>query len=126
MPQLNIGRTVLAVLAGYVANAVLVAATEQLLARLIPQRHYFLADLVTQSLYEVAAGYLCSLIAKPSERRVAMLGLIGLGLPVGAVSLIASWKAEPHWYGIALLSIWAPGVWIGIALERWMTGSPAL
>jgi peptidoglycan/LPS O-acetylase OafA/YrhL len=125
MPRFNLGRTILAILAGYAVNAVLVAATEQLLPRLISERHYFVVDLITQCLYEVVAGYLCSYIAKPSERRIAVVALVVLGLLVGTVSLITSWKAEPHWYGIALLSVWAPCVWIGTDLARRRTDSSA-
>jgi peptidoglycan/LPS O-acetylase OafA/YrhL len=121
MLRASIGRFIIAVLAGYAANAVLVAATEQLLPRLIPSPDYFVADLITQCLYEVAGGYLCCLIVKRSERWIAVVGLVGLGLLIGTISLITSWKAEPHWYGIALLSVWAPCVWIGSALERWVT-----
>jgi peptidoglycan/LPS O-acetylase OafA/YrhL len=106
----SIGRFILAVLAGYTGNAVLVAASEQLLPRLIPNPDYFVADLITQCLYEVAGGYLCCLIAKRSERWIAVVGLVGLGLLVGTISLVTSWKAEPHWYGIALLSVWVPCV----------------
>ncbi len=42
-----------------------------------------------------------------------MAGLLGLGVTVGTVSLIAFWKTEPHWYGIALLAVYPPCVWIG-------------
>jgi hypothetical protein len=120
MLRASIGRVILAVLTGYAANAVLVVASEQLLRKLILNPDYFVADLITQCLYEVARGYLCSLIAKRSERWTAVVSLVGLGLLVGTIFLITSWKAEPHWYGIALLSVWAPCVWIGYALERWV------
>jgi peptidoglycan/LPS O-acetylase OafA/YrhL len=78
------------------------------------------ADLITQCLYEVAGGYVCCLIAKRSERWIAVIGLVVLGLLIGTISLITSWGAEPHWYGIALLSVWAPCVCVGYALERWV------
>jgi peptidoglycan/LPS O-acetylase OafA/YrhL len=126
MRHINVGRIILAILAGYTVNALLVAATEQLLPRLVPGKHYFVVDLSTQCLYEVAAGYLCSVIAKPSQRRTAVFGLVVLGLLVGTVSLITSWKAEPHWYGITLLCVWAPCVWIGSSLARRRTHSSAL
>jgi peptidoglycan/LPS O-acetylase OafA/YrhL len=97
MLRASIGRSIIAVLAGYAANAVLVATTEQLLPRLITSPDYFAADLITQCLYELAAGYLCCLIAKRSERWIAVVGLVGLGLLIGTISVITSWKAEPHW-----------------------------
>ena len=65
----------LAVVAGYTANAILVAATEQLLTLHAPPGGapplvYFVVDLITQCLYTVAGGYLCRLIAR--SRRVAI------------------------------------------------------
>jgi hypothetical protein len=55
------GRIILAVVAGYAANAILVVATEQLLLPLIrdgrPPLYYFVADLISQCFYTVAGGY---------------------------------------------------------------------
>ena len=117
------GRTVLAVVAGYLANGIMVGGTEQLLSLLIPGRNgrpplfYFVLDLISQCLYTAVGGYLCCLIARPS-RHGAVAGLMGLGVLVGTVSLVTSWKTEPHWYGIALLVFYVPCVWIGWTLER--------
>jgi hypothetical protein len=119
MPRVNIGRTFLAVIAGYATNAVLVVVTEQLLSRFLDPTYYLVADVVTQCLSTIVGGYLCCLIAQRS-RGIAMAGLIGLGLLVGTVSLVTSWKAEPHWYGVTLLSVYAPCVWIGFMSERRM------
>jgi hypothetical protein len=118
----RVGRTVVAVIASYVTNAILVVATEQLLSShapsgaTAPQLNYFVVNLISQCLYTVVAGYLCCVIARPSQR-VALAGLIGLGLSVGTVSLVTPWKSEPHWYGIALLAVYAPCVWIGWSLR---------
>ncbi len=122
MSKRNIGRSVLAVVAGYLANGILVAITEPLLrvrapgAEAAQPLRYFVLDLMSQCLYTVAAGYLCSVIAGPT-RRGALAGLMGLGVLVGTVSLVLSWKTEPPWYGIALLAVYAPCVWIGGALK---------
>ena len=112
------GRMIGAVLAGYLINAALVAATEWILPRIIANKYYFAVDLTTQCLYEIAAGYVCSFLAKLSGRRIAVVILILVGLLVGAISLTASWKTEPPWYGIALLLVWPPFVWLGHDLER--------
>jgi hypothetical protein len=125
MSRRNIVRIILAVVAGYIANAILVAATEQLLSRASgpgssQPSFYFVADLISQCLYTVVGGYLCCVIAGP--RRTAMAGLIGLGVLVGTVSLVASWKTEPHWYGGALLSVYPPCVWIGWTLKGRRSG----
>ena len=101
-------RVLFAVLAGYLADAALVAVTEQILRS---SRYYLVVDLVTQCLYTVAGGYLCCRLAK--SQRAALAGLIALGMVVGTVSLVTSWAAEPHGYGTALLAVYAPCVWIG-------------
>jgi hypothetical protein len=121
MSRTGVGRTVVAVIASYLTNAILVVATEQFLSSRAPSGatapplNYFVVDLISQCLYTVVAGYLCCVIARPSQR-VAMAGLIGLGLTVGPVSLVTSWKSDPHWYGISLLAVYAPCVWIGWSL----------
>lgn len=109
-------RIVAAIVAGYLLNALLVAATELFLTRLIHGRAYFVTDLITQCVYEVAAGYLCCLIAGPSDGRAATIWLILLGLGIGGFSLAASWNSEPRWYGLALLCIWPPFIWLGYFL----------
>lgn len=109
-------RTILPVLAGYGANAVLVAATETVLPKFMRGTSYFLTDLITQCLYEMVAGYICCLVAERPKRRLAVLVLIGVGLLIGTISVVASWNAEPYWYQIGLLLVWAPCVWIGYVL----------
>jgi Zn-dependent protease len=124
------GRIILAILAGYIANAVLIVATEQLFSLLVPgfdagpPLYYFVVDLISQCFYTVAGGYLCCVIARPSQR-VAMAGLIGIGVSVGTVFLITSWKTEPHWYGIALLVVYPLCVWLGWTLKSRMFSPPA-
>jgi hypothetical protein len=118
MARRRTGRIAAAVLAGYLLNAVLVAATELFLTRLVHGRSYFVADLATQCVYEVASGYLCCVIALPSDKRTATVSLILVGLTVGGFSLAASWNSEPRLYGIALIGIWAPFIWVGYLLAR--------
>src|SRR5262245_47793625 len=120
MASARIGRIILAVLAGYITNAALVVITELILR--VPGKHapqplrYFVLDLVSQCLYTIIVAYLACWIAGPGHRG-AMLGLISLGLVVGSASLASSWNAEPHWYGIALLTVYPVCVWIGCRLR---------
>jgi hypothetical protein len=46
-----------------------------------------------------------------------MARLMGLGVLVGTVSFVATWKTEPHCYGVALLRVYQPYVWIGWTLK---------
>lgn len=114
----TVGRIIVAVLVAYAVNGLLIAGTEQLLLLAFSGGRYLLADVATQCLIQLAAGYLCSRIAQ-SKRQPAIIGLVALGLLVGAVSVAASWRAEPHWYGLALLMVYAPCVWIGYRLDSY-------
>jgi hypothetical protein len=129
MSRGSIGRILLAVAAGYLANSILVAATEQLLSLLLPgvgatpPLRYFVLDLISQSPTHKP---------KPlhNDRRIpvqdcpafpaggALVGLIAPGLVVGIPSLAMSWKTEPHWYGIVLLAVYPPCAWAG-----WILGA---
>lgn len=110
-------RIFFAVVVAYLANALLIVGTEQLLARGFSATRYFVSDVVTQSVIQVGCGYLCSSISN-ARPRPAIVGLIAIGFLVGGFSLAASWHADPHWYGIALLVVYAPCVWIGYRIER--------
>src|SRR5262245_35339829 len=113
-------RIIVAVVAGYVANALLIAGTEQMLSRLVTPARYRVADVVTQSIIQIGCGYLCSRIAK-AQRLIATVVLILVGLLIGSVSVVASWESEPHWYAITLLCVYAPCVWAGYRLEQHST-----
>ena len=115
-------RVILAIVAGWVANAFLVGVTEVLLwstmrgaGGKLPGKYYII-DLVCQCCFTVLGGYLCCRIAG-SSRRAAMYGLMLLGLLIGGLFLPSSWTREPHWYRIALLAVWVPCVWIGWRLR---------
>jgi hypothetical protein len=115
VPQLKIGRTILGVVAGYVTNALLVGITEAIYVRFLNRRKYFVVDLLTQIFATIIGGYLCCFTAQRGMK-IAAISLTILGLIVGLTSLVMTWNAEPHWYGIALLSVYAPCVWTGYTL----------
>ena len=98
---------VLPVVVAYLANALLIAGTEQLLVRVFSGAKYLVADVVAQSVIQVGCGYLCSRISNAMSRP-AIVSLIAIGLLVGGFSLTASWHADPHWYGIALILVYGP------------------
>jgi LytS/YehU family sensor histidine kinase len=112
---LKVGRTILGVIGGYVTNALLVGITEAIYFRFLDGWKYFVVDLSTQIFATIIGGYLCCFIAQRG-RRIAATSLTILGLIIGLISLVMAWNVEPHWYGIALLSVYAPCVWTGYAL----------
>ena len=118
---MGIGRLVSAVTAAYVVNAILVAATNQILSPIAADSKrrldFLVIDLISQCVYTIVAGYLCAAIAGPL-RHGAITSLIGLGLTVGTFSLVTSWNREPHWYSISLLLVYAPCAWVGYLATR--------
>jgi len=115
------GRSLIAAIIAYAAFGCAVAVTEWLLSSAAPigatgRPFYFVADLISQCVYLVGAGYLCCVLSRPTEW-LAITILIALGLVVGTLSLVTSWNREPHWYGIALITAYVPCIWIRRALR---------
>lgn len=115
-------RTLVAVLAAYALNAALVLLVEASLARVSRGNSYYAADLALQCLIELAAGFVCCIVARRGKEQLVAGWVVGLGLIVGTFSLVLSWNSEPHWYATALLGVWAPCIWagyrIGLRLEH--------
>jgi hypothetical protein len=74
-----VGRAILSVVTGYVANAPLVGVTEALYVRIFAPGEYFVVDVATQSAATMIASYLCCVIAQGAKRIVA-IGPTALGL----------------------------------------------
>ena len=121
MSRSSVGRVLVAVIVSYLGFGLMVAVTERLLSSATTSSSaanptYFLADLASQCLYLVAAGYVCCVMARSYRLAIAFLTVVGL--VVGTLSLVTSWRSEPHWYGIGLLVTYAPCLWTGWILRR--------
>jgi hypothetical protein len=124
------GRTIAAVIFGYMTTGLLVVLTDQIFSGLIPGFHsmktpplyYFAISLATNTIYSMVGGYLTSAIGR-NQWRTAALGLIILGEVLGTVAQRALWHTVPHWFGLGLLALYAPAVWIGAYL-RWRSKKP--
>src|SRR5262249_24116682 len=131
MPKASTGRVIVAVVVGWMTNAILTGVTEVLMWKgmrgaggKLPGEYYII-DLIAQCCFTVIGGYVCCAIARP-PRRMAMVSLMLLGLLIGGLSLPSSWSREPHWYRIALLAVWAPCVWIGWRLRAHQAVTPQM
>ncbi|HWF46022.1 MAG TPA: hypothetical protein VG168_03370 [Bryobacteraceae bacterium] len=117
-------RTIGAIIFGYMTTGLMVILTDQIFSGLIPGFHstktpptyYFIVSLITNTLYSMVGGYLCSAIAR-KQWRTSTLGLIILGETLGIVAQRALWHTVPHWFGIGLLALYAPAVGIGAYLR---------
>ena len=115
-------RTILGAVLGYAFIGVLIAGTDYLVGHLIrgfstmkvPPTWYFLASLVTDTLYTLAGGWLCAVISLRDLR--ATVGLIIIGEVMGIASTVYLWNTVPHFYSFYLLIMYPPAVWFGAKL----------
>ena len=117
-------RSVLAVLAGFLAVAGLSLATDQVLHELevYPPWGQPMWDpglnvlaLSYRTIYTILGGYITASLAPRSPmRHVVILGIIGLiAGTAGAVTAISLANLGPNWYPIALAVTAFPCVWLG-------------
>ena len=117
MSSKSAGRIVFAAVVAYLLNIILIVATDIVFVKLmppvhsVPRRSYLLADLIGQSVIQTVAGYVCCWIA--GGRPSALAFLTAVGIVIGGFSVFHSWQSEPHWYGIALLAVYFPCLWLG-------------
>lgn len=120
----QLGRSVVAVLAGMAVGIVLTLATDLVLHKLhvfppygvrVPDRLLFLAT-AYRTVYGIAASYLTAYLAPCRPIAHAMVGG-GLGFLAALAGAIATWNAgpayEPHWYPVALVVLALPQSWFG-------------
>lgn len=118
------GRSILAVLAGFVAVVVLSIVSDigmkalGLLpaSGLAPSNTALAVALVYRSIYAIAGGYITARLAPAWPMQHALIsGLVGLILSIAGV--IATWNGGPEfgakWYPLALVAIAMPCAWIG-------------
>lgn len=130
VPSLRLGRSILAVLAGLVLNAVLSTATDVLLSLIgvfPPLSEYGQANSFNDSmlalalLYRTLFGVLgCYVTARLAPRRPMFHSLIlgGVGFAIGVAGAITMWNVSSAWYAIAIIAVTLPAAWIGGSLAQ--------
>ena len=122
--------SVVAVLAGLFANAILSSATDMILvaAGVFPPLHdfgnpAFFSDslLLLALLYRTAFGVLgCYLTARLASRRpmTHSLALAGIGFVIGVVGAMATWGIWHSWYSLAIIAVTLPSGWLGARIAQ--------
>ena len=116
------GRSILAVLAGFVATAVLSLGADVVMhaTGVFPGWGEVMSDglfawaSAYRVVFTVLGGYVTARLAPPPVmRHVLVLGIIGS--IAAAIGLVATWNAGlgPRWYPILLLVTGLPCVWAG-------------
>ena len=123
-PPRRIGRSILAVFAGFVVVVVLSIGTDIALhaAGLTPplgQRmsdNMLLAASIYRTLYAVVGCYVTARLAPSQPMQHAMIGGY-IGLVLSIVGVAASWNhvatMGPHWYPVSLVVTALPSAWLG-------------
>jgi len=127
-PSRRIGRSVLAVIAGFITVVVLSTATDAVLhaLKVYPPPEQGMHDpalnalaLAYRCVITVLGGYVCARLA-PSRplRHAFILGVIGTA--IGTAAVVATWNMGlgPRWYPIALAVTGLPLTWLGGYLHR--------
>jgi hypothetical protein len=122
-------RIAAAIVSGYVAVGVLVVLTDLIFAAAIPgfrsmptpPLYYFVIVTFTDTLYSVAGGYLCAIIARDDIRK-ATVGLMIFGEIFGVAAAVLNWNSQPHWLGLGLLVLFPLAVWWGSKLRTQLAG----
>ncbi len=119
--NLQMLRTILAVLAGWMTTGVLVVCFDLILRKVIPNDYrdgqippdsITALVLATSALFSIPAGWVTAKLAKSDPSRHVVY-LILWGLLMGIVSAIMSWGQVQWWYQIGLIILWIPMVLLG-------------
>ena len=126
IPSRRIGRSILALLAGFVVNVALSLATDFALhaAHILPaigrapmnDSQSALAA-AYRTLYAVISSYIVARLAPYRPMQHALLGA-AIGMLVATVGAAATWNKDlgPHWYSLSLIVLALPTGWAGAKL----------
>ncbi|MBI5890062.1 MAG: hypothetical protein HZB47_05215 [Nitrosomonadales bacterium] len=121
----NLPRSVVAVLAGFIAVFALSLGTDQIMHALdvyppwgepMTDTGLLLLALGYRLVYGAAGGYLVAALAPHNPMRHALV-MGGIGFVLSTAGGIAMWDMGAHWYPVALALSSVPCAWAGAALR---------
>ena len=123
----QVGRSIGAIVAGFLAVVVLSIGTDVVLRRLgiFPPLGQRMADglcawaTMYRTIYGVFGSYLTARLAPNRPLWHAMVGA-GIGMLLATAVAIATWNKDlgPHWYAVALVIEGIPCAWIGAKIRE--------
>ena len=132
--QPNIGRSVLCIVAGFIAVIVLSFGTDYLLHLVagfpklgeVYTDKQFLWAAIYRTLYGIVGSYVNASVAPRYPMKHALIGG-AIGFALNLVATVATWNhvpsLGPHWYPLSLLLGTFPTAWLGGQLYIWKTGA---
>jgi len=134
-PRRPVGRSIWAIVAGFIAVVLLSNGTDVLLSKLgtvppLAQWHtdrLFVWATIYRTVYGIIGSYITARLAPQRPMKHAMIGAI-IGMVLGTAAAIGTWNKDmgPHWYPIALVVVAVPTAWIGaklLEIQRQGTGN---
>jgi hypothetical protein len=123
VPSRHLGRSVWALVAGFLAVVILSIATDAVLHALglypaIGQRmsdKLFALATSYRTVYAILGSYITARLAPNRPMAHALVGGV-IGMLIGSVGAVVTWKHTelgPHWYPVALILEALPCAWIG-------------
>jgi drug/metabolite transporter (DMT)-like permease len=131
----RMGRSLSAVLAGFVAVVILSLGTDSALRAtgVFPALGQPMSDVlfllatVYRTVYGVAGSYITARLAPNRPMQHALVGGV-VGLVLSTVGAVATWNKVPtlgpHWYPLALVATAMPCAWLGGVLHRRSQAQP--
>ncbi len=118
-PPRRMGRSVWAIVAGFLVVVILSIGTDAALGFLGPQT---LSDansvLATayRTIYGILGSYITARLAPNRPMRHVMIGCF-IGIIIATIGAVVTWNhvpsLGPHWYPIALIVLGLPTAWVG-------------
>ena len=118
----RLGRSIVALFAGFVVGVVLSVGTDIGLHKLglapvlnqVWSNHLLLFATAYRTVYSVIASYVVARLAPNRPMGHALVGG-AVGFVLSTLGAVAAWNSNlgPHWYPVALAAIALPTAWIG-------------
>jgi hypothetical protein len=125
-PQKSTGRSILAVVAGFLVVVVLSTATDAVLhaARVFPplgqsmSNGLFALATAYRTLYGILGSYVTARLAPNQPMKHSLIGA-AIGTAIATIGAVATWNMNlgPHWYPVALIVTAFPTGWLGAKLR---------
>jgi hypothetical protein len=133
IPSRRLGRSVWAIVAGFLAVVILSIATDVVLhkAGIYPPIGQRLSDKLSllstiyRTFYAILGSYITARLAPSRPMFHAFVGA-AIGMILGTLGAVATWNKDlgPHWYSLVLVLEGIPCAWVGARIRLMQLSHP--